>query len=167
MSSDPQFNPFGNQQGLPVNPYSSPQYLEPPLAGLPLIEAVKRKVQAPAIFLVICGILGMLAPVGSVVLVVALSAANANQNADPEGLELIAGQASLIVHYICFFVGLTVIVGAVQMMRVKIRAMGFVAAVLAMLNCSGGCCLIGIPAGIWALVILCQSDVARAFDENY
>ena len=36
-------------------------------------------------------------------------------------------------------------------------------AIVAMLPCSG-CCLLGLPIGIWAIIVLIDSDVKRAFN---
>jgi hypothetical protein len=35
-----------------------------------------------------------------------------------------------------------------------------------MINIGTCCCIIGLPAGIWSLVILLQPDVSKAFDQN-
>lgn len=37
------------------------------------------------------------------------------------------------------------------------------ASILAMIPCLGPCCLIGIPIGIWALVVLFKPEVKSAF----
>jgi len=40
------------------------------------------------------------------------------------------------------------------------------ASILSMLNFGNCCCLLGIPVGIWALVILLMPDVKEAFRLN-
>jgi hypothetical protein len=55
-----------------------------------------------------------------------------------------------------------VIAGSIQMMRLQSHGMATAAAVVAMLPCNL-CCLLGLPIGIWALVVLLREDVKRAF----
>jgi len=38
-----------------------------------------------------------------------------------------------------------------------------VASILAMVPCISPCCLLGIPIGIWALVVLMKPEVQQAF----
>jgi hypothetical protein len=162
-------NPFGEPTGASPNPYSSPQFYQARLQGPPLIESVKWRVRPPAIFLCVCGGLGMLVSMVSAILAVALHDPRAaiDPNNSMADLQEFTGPDAAAIQILFVFVNLTIIVGASQMLRIKIRPMGFVAAILAMINCGNGCCLIGLPAAIWAIVILCQSDVVRAFDENY
>jgi len=41
--------------------------------------------------------------------------------------------------------------------------LAMVASILAMVPCIGACCLIGIPIGIWSLVVLMKPEVKAAF----
>ena len=52
------------------------------------------------------------------------------------------------------------------MMLQKMRGVGIAASVVAMLNFGNCCCLLGIPIGIWSLIILLQPDVTAAFDQS-
>ena len=47
-----------------------------------------------------------------------------------------------------------------------VGALGIAASIVAMINFGNCCCLLGIPIGIWSLVILMQPDVKAAFDQN-
>jgi len=71
-----------------------------------------------------------------------------------------------------FFIGLTVVsiipsllifVGALQMRRLRLYGLAMIAAIMAMLPCTAGW-FIGLPMGIWALVVLLRPDVREAFD---
>jgi hypothetical protein len=55
-----------------------------------------------------------------------------------------------------------IILGAQKMKGLESYGLAIAASILAMLPC-GGCCLIGLPFGIWALVVLCDADVKAAF----
>ena len=50
-----------------------------------------------------------------------------------------------------------------QMKNLKNHHVALAGSVLAMLPCSGCCCMAGLPIGIWSLVILNNSDVKQAF----
>jgi hypothetical protein len=56
--------------------------------------------------------------------------------------------------------GPLILIGGIQMCRVRGYAMGVFASVLALLF---GCCILGQAAGIWALVVLVNPDVKAAF----
>ena len=55
-----------------------------------------------------------------------------------------------------------VMVGAVSMMRLERWGLALTAGILVMLPCTCCCCL-GIPAGIWAVIVLNRPDVRGAF----
>jgi ABC-type Fe3+ transport system permease subunit len=52
---------------------------------------------------------------------------------------------------------------AVKMQRLQSYNMALVASILAMIPCISPCCILGLPIGIWALVVLFEDDVKRAF----
>lgn len=56
-----------------------------------------------------------------------------------------------------------IIVGALKMMRLQSWGLAMTAAILIMLPCTGCCCLIGLPIGIWALVTLNKPEIKGAF----
>src|SRR5262249_37354965 len=53
--------------------------------------------------------------------------------------------------------------GGIAMIRKQFYALAIAGCVTAMLNLSDGCCLLGLPVGIWALVTLLQPDVKASF----
>lgn len=55
-----------------------------------------------------------------------------------------------------------VLAGARKMKNLESYGMAMAAAIVAMLPCSG-CCLLGLPFGIWALIVLADADVKAAF----
>jgi hypothetical protein len=57
-----------------------------------------------------------------------------------------------------------VIYAAMQMMKLQSRTLAIVASVLVMIPCfTSCCCLVGIPVGIWSIVVLMKPDVKAAF----
>lgn len=59
--------------------------------------------------------------------------------------------------------GILIIIGSVQMLNLSGLALPVTACILAMIPCfSGCCCVVGLPAGIWGLVVLSQPYVKEA-----
>lgn len=56
-----------------------------------------------------------------------------------------------------------VLAGSISMLRMKSYGAAMTAAVLSVIPCCSPCLLLGIPFGIWALVVLNSADVKRAF----
>jgi hypothetical protein len=60
-----------------------------------------------------------------------------------------------------------IIVGGVKLMNLSGSGFPITASILAMIPCTSSCCcLIGLPAGIWALVVLSRPDVKTAIAAN-
>lgn len=57
-----------------------------------------------------------------------------------------------------------ILAGALQMKRLRGRGLPTMACILALIPCLGPCFVVGIPFGIWGLVVLNDPQVRRAFD---
>ena len=57
------------------------------------------------------------------------------------------------------------LLGAVKMKNLQSYGLAMTACILAMLPCHS-CCLLGIPFGIWGLVMLSKPEVKDAFSQN-
>jgi hypothetical protein len=68
----------------------------------------------------------------------------------------------LLAHALGLAFGIVIIVGAVKMMRLNSHGFATVASVLALLPC-GPAWLLGLPMGIWSLLVLGRQDVKAAF----
>lgn len=81
-----------------------------------------------------------------------------------QGMDLLSGAMGTLVTIVLVIVSLVAAFGGLQMTRLKSYPMAVTGAVLIMLPCSGYCCcIIGLPVGIWALVVLMKPDVKAAF----
>jgi hypothetical protein len=60
-------------------------------------------------------------------------------------------------------VSVVVILGAVAMLLGKARGLAMAGSIAALVNLGNCCCLLGLPFGIWALVVLSRSEVRDAF----
>lgn len=132
----------------------------------PPVSSVEDKLKAPAIVLIVTGALNAAA----CLLMLLGGVANlANRTipafgSDSERMGYYFGQT---LTYGCAALSLLlsplVIYGGVQMMRGKSYGLACAAAVIALLPCATCCFLIGMPAGIWALIVLNQADVKAHF----
>jgi hypothetical protein len=58
---------------------------------------------------------------------------------------------------------LLVLLGALRMKALRSYEFAFVAAILAMVPCLTPCCLVGLPFGIWALMVLARPGIKGQF----
>jgi hypothetical protein len=59
--------------------------------------------------------------------------------------------------------GIVVLIGAMKMRKLEGYSFAMAAAIIAMIPCISPCCLLGLPFGIWALVVLSDGSVKAAF----
>lgn len=57
-----------------------------------------------------------------------------------------------------------ILIGALQMRRLRSPSLSRMSCILAVIPCLGPCFLLGIPFGIWGLVVLNDPQVQRAFN---
>lgn len=157
-------NPFGEKSagagetpfGDSANPYAVTTTSPSVTAWQPLPEEYARaRLETPAMTLaVLAGIALAFSALG---FAGNLFVAIADQNAIRDGLVL-----QLVGVAVGAAINGTVLVGALQMRKLKNYPLSIAAAILAMLPCSA-CCIVGIPIGIWALVVLSDRSVRAAF----
>ena len=114
-------------------------------------------VNAPAIALIVVGILGLVMGVLNVL------ATLSGFGADPQ----MQNQPGFMMgRYLGAFVsliwGIVVTLGGFKMKSLQSRGSAMTAAFFAMAPCNP-CCLVGLPVGIWALVALSKPEVKEAF----
>jgi hypothetical protein len=163
MSSGYPPNPFGDPQ---ANPYASPQTGGPP--GYDPRQAVKGKVMAPAIALMVVAGLGLVLTIYNTLTALVGQPPPIDPNLPPVMQEVLKnshGTQAAVIQGIFVVVNIIILAGAVQMLRMRMRPFAIGASVLAMLNIGSCCCILGLPIGIWSLVVLMGNDVANAFDQ--
>jgi len=137
----------------------------------------KAKIVAPAVGLVVVAILSvfmtMLSIFGNVFNRWLLRMAESS-NLPPEKLDPIRegiargdfGAIPYVFAVVHVTMALLIILGALRMMKQQSYGFAVTASILAMVPCvgtSGCCCLIGLPIGMWALIVLMDNDVKAAF----
>lgn len=149
------------QQGNQFNPYqSSPagQFGAPPMNT--------AKVKAPAIALIVVGGLSLLASIwGTINALIAIPPVLPPDMPDfaRQIAENSVGPAAAGVNAIFILVSILILLGGIQMLRSKSWGLALTASILSMVNFVSCCCIIGLPIGIWSLVVLLAADVKQHF----
>lgn len=138
-----------------------------PSAAAPAPSPVNAQeaVSLPGIFLLITGIVGVLVGFGNI-FGAGASHALAQYAQDPKVAELLArsrGMSGALGGVIVLATSAVTIFGAIKMRQLQSFGLAMAASILALLPCVGPCCCIGIPVGIWCLVVLNKPEVKSAF----
>lgn len=115
----------------------------------------------PAICLIVTGVLGVLVNVFQVIISIVdpdfLQQNNAFGQDTPPALSAVVGAVFTIF-------GILTVIGAIAMIKRKYYGLALTGTILAMIDIGNCCCILGLPFGIWALIILVRPDVKEAFD---
>lgn len=148
-----------------------------------VIAEAKRKVKAPAICLLVVGVVYLLAVIVSVVISLTtfdqqMEQAMAQQKAQQQG-NAQAAQASeqmmkdmmpvikvmtVVIAAVFALLAALVIFGATRMLSLSSRGWGMAACIIAFVPMSCYVWLFGLAFGIWGLVVLNNPEVRRGFD---
>lgn len=120
-------------------------------------EAARNEVFYPAIALITTGIVGLL--LGVLFIGFGLLAFEEARGPDDEANAI----GMLVQAPFSVGLGIVVLLGGIWMMKLKRHGLAIAASVIALMPCVSPCCVIGLPAGIWAMVVLTKTDVKRAF----
>jgi uncharacterized membrane protein HdeD (DUF308 family) len=134
----------------------------------------QQEVSTPAILLIVTGALNALYSLWNMVSAVfnreqveqILDTLRANSDLAPVVgfIESMASTAvSVLFALIALGLSALIIFGGLKMKNLESRGLAMVAAILAIIPCCNGCYCLGIPAGIWALVVLNKPEVKAAF----
>lgn len=126
------------------------------------------KLKLPAIGILVVGILGIVSALYSALDVVFGFSASMMESfgLSPEGQQMMAaGSAYGLVSVVINVAGSVFLIwAALQMLKLRRHTVAVVASVIAMIPCWGCCCL-GLPIGIWALIVLLTPEVKASFDQ--
>ena len=124
-----------------------------------------RQVSGPSIGLLITGIIGgifSLVTLISVAIGTGLSAFWIDEFPDFYE-EFFEGAFAVGSSFVGLLVAAFVIYASLKMKDLEQWGLAVAASILAMIPCISPCCIIGLPIGIWCLVILMRPDVKAAF----
>jgi hypothetical protein len=136
--------------------------------------AALEKVKLPAVGLIVVGALGAAsALLGAVQGATNEQVDQLRQAFDQAGIDpgttenLVSALAggNLVMSLLALAISALILWSGLQMRQLKGRGLAIAGAILGMIPCfTGCCCVIGLPVGIWALVVLMNAEVKAAFD---
>lgn len=147
------------------NPYQSPgDYAYGVLPGQPDPFAAQR-VSAPATALIVMAILSICLQAFVIVVNLIQVAVGAGMvHRGPEMFPVAFGAGiNLFFGILGLAISALVLIGATRMKRLESYSLAVSAAIVAVVPCISPCCLLGLPFGVWALVVLNDPSVKAAF----
>lgn len=82
---------------------------------------------------------------------------------DDRYTELYEGAVGIASSFIGILVAALIIYAALKMKELSQYGLCMAASILAMIPCISPCCIIGLPIGIWCLIVLTKPEVKTAF----
>jgi GYF domain 2 len=129
-----------------------------------LLPAAAEQVNGPAIGLIVVALLGGFAQALNLVFrAVGFSFLASRQMPRQAWPAMFAGPIGIADNLICILMAAVVLFGAIKMKKLENYGLALAASILAMIPCVSPCCLLGLPLGIWALVVLLKPEVKSAF----
>jgi hypothetical protein len=139
----------------------------PPMGALPVnARAAEDLVNGPAVGLIVTAVLGFLLQVASIIMNLAGASIMSMQHAGgPQApwATMFSGTVAIISSVIAIIVGAVVLFAALKMKKLENYGLAMAGSIIAAIPCISPCCLLGLPIGIWAIVVLMKPEVKSAF----
>lgn len=142
-----------------------PGSLHPTPKPTPDRSAALRLVAAPAICLMIVGGLDIGVCLLSLALNLLGMGLGAAEGGSSGGAAMLQGGVGLFSAAVGVLWGSALIFGATQLKGLKSHKNSMAVTIMAMLPCFNPCCLLGLPFGIWSLIVLLKPEVREAFPD--
>jgi len=128
-------------------------------------EEATQRLKGPAIGLMVTGGLGVALSLVSFALHL-LGGQQVPPGLPPEFarvFELLNGPIGMFSDVLGLVVSGLLVFGALKMTKLQSYGLAFAVSIMGMLPCLSPCCLLGLPFGIWALVVLSKPEVKSQF----
>jgi hypothetical protein len=126
-----------------------------------------QQVQGPAVGLIVTSILGMLAAVAGLLMNMfglTMGAAGMQGTQEmPEWVNMMSGGLGIVQSILALVMSVVILLGALKLKKLENYTFSMIATIVAMVPCISPCCLVGLPIGIWALVVLNKPEVKSSF----
>jgi phage FluMu protein Com len=161
----------GYREQSAQQPSPGPQagYYGPSPADAIDAASASSRVSGPAIAMMVFAALGFISHIISVLasLTGALIPHNLGmQHQNELQLQLLMNPAIAIgSNFVGFCLCVVIFLGAWKMMKLENYGLAMAAAVISVIPCISPCCILGIPFGIWAIVVLSDPTVKSAFKQ--
>ena len=131
-----------------------------PMAANP--AAAGAMVKGPAIFMMVLAIIMILLHLLGAVLDLAGGAIAADLPPEIRDKILAQGAFGLGLSVVYIIINIIILIGSIKMKKCQSYGLAMAASILCIL-CDWACCGLGIGAGIWGFVVLCNPEVKAAF----
>jgi len=149
---------------------ASPAPLRGPVSPTARVSTPAQLVQGPGIFLIIVGALGLALHIFSLLAhVVGWTLARQPSTGNPEldrVMTFLSGGAGVAIDLLLLGLSALIGFGGLRMIKLKNYGLCIAASVIALVPCLSPCCCLGLPAGIWALIVLSRPEVKAAFESR-
>jgi hypothetical protein len=144
---------------MSINPYETPQMGPQGYAPgqTPFQTPPAERVKAPAIVLMVLAIITAVLRVAGTSFQLMMLGQGLE---DPDGIKLTANIAG---NGMALLLNIATAIGAYKMMRLEAYSAAMTAAIISVIPLCSPCLVIGIPFGIWAIVVLNDPYVKAAF----
>jgi hypothetical protein len=78
-------------------------------------------------------------------------------------LNYLSGGVGVATSAVGLLIAGIIIYAAIEMKNLRQWGLAMAASILAMVPCISPCCIIGLPMGIWSLIVLQKTEVKSAF----
>jgi DNA-directed RNA polymerase subunit RPC12/RpoP len=133
-------------------------------------RAARDEIRGPAIGLMIVGMINCILGALRIVLYIAFMAFRDSPELkgrpefnDMQPLMILAGAAGIAIAIAGIVVGVIITYGAAKMLKLKRYKLAMASSILALVPVVTFCCILGVPFGIWSIVVLCKPEVKNAF----
>jgi hypothetical protein len=161
----------GTSEWKPLS--SFPEFVVPTPGAPPTLSSpmpapgqnVADLVSGPAIALVVVAIVGFLLQAARLVWVLAFAAAAIpRMQGQPQWANaFVSGPFVIATGVISILISGVILFGGIKMRKLENYGLAMAASIVAMIPCISPCCVIGLPVGIWAMIILSKPEVKGAF----
>ena len=139
----------------------------PPMPGLPTAAptaAAAQTVSGPATGLMVVAILGFVLQIIALIWRLVGASVMASQMPNqPPWMNMFAGTVGVVSSIIGILVSGFILYGATKMKKLENHGLALATSIIAMIPCVSPCCVIGLPIGIWAVVVLSKPEVKNGF----
>ena len=134
------------------------------MSGMP---TPNEQVNGPATGLIVTAILGIVVQVLGILLnifgVAITQGLGGGASGSDAAMNFFSGTLGIIFNFIGIAIGVVILMGALKMKRLESHGFAMAASILALVPCISPCCIVGLPIGIWSLVVLAKPEVKGAF----
>jgi len=128
-----------------------------------LVSATDR-VSGPAIGLIITAVLGFLVQLAALLInILGVSFGAMGSRRGDAWMNMFSGSIGIASSIITMLIAGLILFGALKMKKLESYGWAITASILALAPCISPCCLVGLPIGIWALVVLSKPEVKSSF----